>query len=155
MNNIPDLKRKFTKQMKSIDAENEKEMKLYEIALKHIEKYEPYLINESNVFDSNGKIIRTTSNLEQGCGGAKRIKRQVTGKKKLTREFNSLPKEYMIVQKVRCSSLMISRKRQKALKIRAGTIPLPAGMVSDKLKIRARKQRWPYQRELSGQSMAP
>jgi len=101
LNNISDLKSQLKQQMKSVDAENEKEIKLYEIASKHIEKYEPYLINESNVVDSNGKIIRTTNKLEQEWGLAKRIKRQVTGKKKLTREFNSLPKEYMIVQNLR------------------------------------------------------
>lgn len=31
-------------------------------------------------------------------GSAKRIKRQVTGNRKLTREFNCLPKEFMLAQ---------------------------------------------------------
>jgi len=71
---------------------------LYDIALKHIVKYEPYLINESGLNFDNKKIVRSTNKLEQHWGAAKRIKRQITGKKKLNRELNALPKEYMLVQ---------------------------------------------------------
>ncbi len=79
----------------------EQEKKLYEIALEHIEKYEPYLINELRMADRHGKIIRTTNHLEQDWGSAKRVKRHVTGRKKLTREFNSLPKEFILVQNLK------------------------------------------------------
>jgi len=99
LKNISDLKGQLNTQMQSID--DEKEKKLYEIASKHIEKYEPYLINESNINDNTEKITRTTNKLEQAWGSAKRTKRQITGKKKLTREFNALPKEYMLVQNLK------------------------------------------------------
>ena len=99
LNNISDLNGQLKIQMQSIA--DEKEKKLYEIASKHIEKYEPYLINESNLNDNSEKITRTTNKLEQTWGSAKRTKRQITGKKKLTREFNALPKEYMLVQNLK------------------------------------------------------
>ncbi len=74
---------------------------MYDIALKHLEKYEPYLTNVIKIDGNKEKIIRTTNALEQKWGSAKRTKRQVTGKKKLTREFNSLPKEYFLVQNLK------------------------------------------------------
>jgi len=115
--NILDLKSELKEQQKMIVIEIEKEKesehkkekenkkrkekKLYEIALEHIDKYEPYLINELSMVNSNGKIIRTTNQLEQDWGSAKRVKRHVTGRKKLTREFNSLPKEFMLAQNLK------------------------------------------------------
>lgn len=99
LKNISDLKNQLIRKMSLIG--DDKERKLYEIASKHIQKYEPYLINESSVDNHAEKIIRTTNSLEQTWGIAKRTKRQLTGKKKLTREFNCLPKEYMLVQNLR------------------------------------------------------
>jgi hypothetical protein len=82
-----------------MQSEPDAEVKnLYNIALLPINKYEPYLISESKLAHIDDKIIRTTNKLEQHWGSAKRIKRRITGKKKLTREFNSLPKEFMLVQ---------------------------------------------------------
>jgi len=95
-NNLLDLKSRLQQQMQSSTEVAEK--KLYDIASKHIEKYEPYLINESNIDNHTEKIIRTTNKLEQHWGKTKRIKRQITGRKRLTRELNSLPKEFMLVQ---------------------------------------------------------
>lgn len=96
LNNILDLKSWLNKEIQTTNDASEK--KLYDIASQHIEKYEPYLINESGINFNNEKVVRTTNKLEQHWGGAKRIKRQITGKKKLTRELNSLPKEFMLVQ---------------------------------------------------------
>jgi hypothetical protein len=96
INNIFDLKSKLNEQMQSTKDAAKKN--LYDIALKHINKYEPYLVSESNLDNVNYKMTRTTNKLEQHWGNAKRTKRRVTGKKKLTREFNSLPKEFMLVQ---------------------------------------------------------
>ncbi len=99
LNNISDLKNNLNQQKQKTDDDSE--IKLYNIAIKHIEKYEPYLTHQSDSEFNNEKIVRTTNKLEQHWGSAKRIKRQITGKKKLTREFNSLPKEYMLVQNLK------------------------------------------------------
>jgi hypothetical protein len=96
INNIFDLKTKLNEQMQS--TEDAEDKRLYEIALTHINKYEPYLVSESNLDKVDYKMTRTTNKLEQHWGNAKRTKRRITGKKKLTREFNSLPKEFMLVQ---------------------------------------------------------
>lgn len=99
LNNILDLKSRLNKERQTSDDASEK--KLYDIASQHIEKYEPYLIKKSGINFNNEKVVRTTNKLEQHWGGAKRIKRQITGKKKLTRELNCLPKEFMLVQNLK------------------------------------------------------
>ncbi len=92
--NFEQIRRQFEEEEIKCTDPNEK--KLYKIVNKHITKYDKRLFTQIPYL-SKGKIIRTTNDLEQTWGEGKRIIRQIKGNKRLTREFNSLPSEYMLI----------------------------------------------------------
>ena len=62
--------------------------------LTHLDKYWSYLVPETAVGPS---WKRTTNQLESVWCGRKRNRRQAHGRGKLTRDFQSLPAEYLLV----------------------------------------------------------
>jgi len=74
-----------------------KELKLYDIAQVHLEKYEPYLFPVKTNGTEEAKIVRTTNGLESHWSEGKRTRRQTHGRSKLTRDFHALPPEYMLI----------------------------------------------------------
>ena len=77
------------------DCTNTNELKLYTIVETHFKKYEPYLFPKITM--EKGKVVRTTNGIESHWGEGKRIRRQTHGRKHLTRDFNALPAEYMLI----------------------------------------------------------
>ena len=69
---------------------------LAEIILKHLEKYWACLVPDSLPAEGE-RWHRTTNQLEGDWGHQKRRRRQTHGRGKLTRDFNALPEEYMLV----------------------------------------------------------
>jgi len=74
-----------------------KELKLYDIAQVHLEKYEPYLFPVKTNGTEEAKIVRTTNGLESHWSEGKRARRQIHGRSKLTRDFHALPSQYMLI----------------------------------------------------------
>lgn len=71
--------------------------KIYDIIEIHLEKYESYLFPKQLDGCNENKIVRTTNGLESHWSQGKRIRRQTHGRTKLTRDFQSLPPEFMLV----------------------------------------------------------
>ena len=69
---------------------------LARIVLTHLDKYWNYLIPEGESKASRG-WERTTNKLESGWRDLKRIRRKTHGRGKLTRDFQSLPEEYLLI----------------------------------------------------------
>jgi hypothetical protein len=76
---------------------NADELKFYDIVETHFEKYEPYLFPIKTNGTEKEKIVRTTNGLESHWSDGKRLRRQTHGRTKLTRDFISLPSEYMLI----------------------------------------------------------
>jgi hypothetical protein len=68
--------------------------RLARTVLAHLDKYWEHLVPESGVGPS---WTRTTNRLESNWGQCKRGRRQSHGRGKLTRDFQSLPAEYLLV----------------------------------------------------------
>jgi hypothetical protein len=68
--------------------------RLARTVLTHLDKYWEYLVPESGIGPS---WTRTTNRLESNWGKCKRGRRQSHGRGKLTRDFQSLPAEYLLV----------------------------------------------------------
>ena len=62
--------------------------------LTHLDKYWEHLVPEASV---GASWPRTTNQLESTWGDRKRNRRQAHGRGKLTRDFQSLPAEYLLV----------------------------------------------------------
>ena len=88
---LEELKREFRERKESVSDQQEK--KLYTVVLKHVEKYWDEL--QPLVTDLSGE--RTTNKLEGWWGEAKRSSRKIHGRRKLTRDLQSLPEEWMLV----------------------------------------------------------
>jgi len=73
------------------------ELKLYDIVQVHFNKYEPYLFPVKANGTVKDKLVRTTNGLESHWSEEKRIRRQTHGRSSLTRDFNALPAEYMLI----------------------------------------------------------
>lgn len=85
----------------NIKYDDPKEYKLYETALAHIDKYGARLL-PSDEFSSREEIlVRTTNGIESDWSSGKRIRRQTHGRKKLTRDFQALPAEFMLIPNLR------------------------------------------------------
>jgi hypothetical protein len=69
------------------------ETKLYETALRHLDTYMPLLHKESDAAPG----IRTTNGLEGGWGKGKQALRKVHGRRRLTRDFDAMPAQYMLL----------------------------------------------------------
>ncbi len=92
---LDELRKQFNESTRSCTDPNE--LKLYEIVEVHLTKYEPYLFPGK----PNGAVekmnVRTTNGIEFHWSGGKRTRRQTHGRTKLTRDFNALPSEYMLI----------------------------------------------------------
>ena len=99
MNSVQQVRYYFGQQEKeSTDLDIQK---LYQIANKHIDKYSDYLFPQIEYSNKNLDIITTTNGIEQDWGEGKRTIRQIKGTKRLTREFNALPSEYMLISNLK------------------------------------------------------
>jgi hypothetical protein len=76
--------------------ENHPDRPLAQIVLKHMDKYWDHLLPDS-VPPAGQKWERTTNQLETGWGSLKRRRRRTHGRGKLTRDFQSLPEEYLLI----------------------------------------------------------
>lgn len=90
-----ELRNQFDEQ--SHTCTNPKEQKFYDITLTHLDKYTPYLFPGQGSRLGEKMFVRTTNGIETEWGARKRIRRQTHGRRKLTRDFQSLPEEYMLV----------------------------------------------------------
>ena len=92
---LDELRKQFTESIRSCSDSNE--LKLYKIVEVHLKKYGPYLFpgKPNGAVENNN--VRTTNGIEFHWSGGKRIRRQTHGRTKLTRDFNALPSEYMLI----------------------------------------------------------
>ena len=69
---------------------------LAKIVLQHLDKYWTHLVPDQppNVGEH---WKRTTNNLERDWGGLKRVRRRAHGRGKLSRDFQALPEEYVLI----------------------------------------------------------
>ncbi len=84
-----------------IGCDNPKEHRLYEIVLTHIDKYAPHLFTSNELRTTDGILVRTTNTIETHWSSGKRMRRQTHGRKKLTRDFQALPAEFMLIPNLR------------------------------------------------------
>lgn len=89
------LRKQFNESIQSCTDSNE--LKLYDIVEVHLKKYGSYLfpVKSNGALENNN--VRTTNGIEFHWSGGKRIRRQTHGRTKLTRDFNALPSEYMLI----------------------------------------------------------
>jgi len=92
---LDELRKQITSSMS--DCSDSNELKLYNIVQIHFDKYEPYLFPAKTDAPANDRMIRTTNRLESHWSQGKRGRRQTHGRRKLTRDFQALPAEYMLV----------------------------------------------------------
>jgi len=92
---LDELRKQFAENIRS--CSDSKELKLYDIVEIHLKKHGPYLFPGK----TNGAVqknnVRTTNGIEFHWSGGKRLRRQTHGRTKLTRDFNALPPEYMLI----------------------------------------------------------
>ncbi len=81
---------------------NSQERQLHQIVNTHLGKHGPYLLPLSSHQLDLGRAVRTTGDLEKHWWDRKRIRRQTNGRKKLTRDFNALPAEFILVPNLKC-----------------------------------------------------
>jgi len=93
------LREQFGEEMRT--STNAEERDLYDIANTHLDRYGPFLLPVGLHQPEHDCTVRTTSNLERHWWDAKRVRRQTNGRKKLTRDFNALPAEFMLVPNLR------------------------------------------------------
>ena len=84
-----------------INCDNPKEHRLYEIVLTHLDKYAPHLLASDEPNTTDGFLARTTNSIETHWSSGKRMRRQTHGRKKLTRDFQALPAEFMLIPNLR------------------------------------------------------
>jgi hypothetical protein len=78
------------------EDQNHPDGPLAQIVLKHLDKYWGHLI-PGQPLAAGERWQRTTNPLESDWGGLKRRRRRTHGRGKLTRDFQSLPEEYLLV----------------------------------------------------------
>lgn len=78
---------------------------LARVVLTHLDKYWSHLIPE-NPSSTTARWERTTNKLESGWRDLKRVRRQTHGRGKLTRDFNALPAEYLLVPNLENASYL-------------------------------------------------
>jgi len=77
-------------------APNDPDQPLARIVLTHLDKYWGHLLPDQTPAPGEG-WPRTTNQLESTWGGLKRRRRRTHGRGKLTRDFQSLPEEYLLI----------------------------------------------------------
>jgi hypothetical protein len=92
---LDELRKQFNESVQSCSDSNE--LRLYEIVEVHLKKYESYLFPGKSNGALENNNVRTTNGIEFHWSGGKRIRRQTHGRTKLTRDFNALPSEYMLI----------------------------------------------------------
>ena len=75
---------------------NDPDQPLAQIVLAHLDKYWGHLLPDQTSAPGAG-WPRTTNQLESNWGGLKRRRRRTHGRGKLTRDFQSLPEEYLLI----------------------------------------------------------
>jgi len=93
---LTQLRKEFAEESLA-NSNDEEQQQLYEIAICHLDKYAPYLLPASAAGYGEGPITRTTGSLELHWWDRKRVRRQTNGRRNLTRDFNALPPEFMLV----------------------------------------------------------
>ncbi len=91
MESLEELQRDLRERSESLT--DGRERKLYTVVLKHVEKY----WNQLQPAATGPSGERTTNKLEGWWGEAKRLSRKIHGRRKLTRDLQSLPAEWMLV----------------------------------------------------------
>ena len=89
---------------------NDVERSVCNTILSHIDKYLPQLLPPAEQEHDN---VRTTNQLEGHWGEAKRACRQTQGRRKLTRSFDALPAELMLIPNLRNSEIRRHRTGRK------------------------------------------
>jgi hypothetical protein len=79
-----------------IDNDSQHDQPLAEIVLLHLDKYWSHLIPDSALSEDE-RWERTTNQLERTWRGSKRARRLTHGRGKLTRDFQALPEEFMLI----------------------------------------------------------
>ncbi len=92
---LDELRKQFNESICSCSDPNY--LKLYEIVEVHLKKYGPYLFPGKSNGAMENNNVRTTNGIEFHWSGGKLIRRQTHGRTKLTRDFNALPSEYMLI----------------------------------------------------------
>ncbi|MHC4406668.1 MAG: hypothetical protein ACYTG0_44155 [Planctomycetota bacterium] len=69
---------------------------LAKIVLKHLDKYWTHLLPDPPP-TAGERWKRTTNDLEREWGGLKRVRRRAHGRGKLSRDFQALPEEYLLI----------------------------------------------------------
>jgi hypothetical protein len=82
-----------------VDCSDELERQACTIVLTHVEKYLPYLLPANASGRSDG--VRTTNELEGYWSESKRCCRHTQGRRNLTRSFEALPAELMLIPNLR------------------------------------------------------
>lgn len=96
---LNDLRKQFD--VESRACTDPKEQDFYDITLTHLDKYAPYLFPAQASQGQEEIFVRTTNDIEKEWGTRKRIRRKTHGRRKLTRDFNALPEEYMLVSNLK------------------------------------------------------
>jgi hypothetical protein len=92
---LDELRKQFDESIRSCSDSNE--LKLYDIVEVHLKKYGPYLFPAKTNGAVENNNVRTTNGIEFHWSEGKRTRRQTHGRTKLTRDFNALPSEYMLI----------------------------------------------------------
>jgi hypothetical protein len=80
---------------RATESSDERERQSAQTVLTHVEKYLPYLLPSPGSGPSDG--VRTTNSLEGYWSQSKRGCRHTQGRRKLTRTFEALPSELMLI----------------------------------------------------------
>ena len=78
------------------EDENAPDRPLAQIVLVHLDKYWGHILPDQ-LPAAGERWQRTTNQLESAWGGLKRGRRRTHGRAKLTRDFQSLPEEYLLI----------------------------------------------------------
>ena len=78
------------------EDDNDRDRPLAQIVLAHLDKYWEHLVPNSPLATGE-RWQRTTNQLESDWGTLKRRRRRTHGRGKLTRDFQSLPEEYLLI----------------------------------------------------------
>jgi hypothetical protein len=76
--------------------EDDPDRPLAQLVLTHVDKYWSHLVPDRPLVEGEA-WERTNNRLESRWGGLKRVRRQTHGRSKLTRDFQALPEEYLLV----------------------------------------------------------
>jgi hypothetical protein len=90
---LEQLRQELQQQTEDVD---DPDRPLAQIVLVHLDKYWGHIVPDQ-LPAAGERWQRTTNQLESGWGGLKRGRRRTHGRAKLTRDFQSLPEEYLLI----------------------------------------------------------